>query len=82
MFVDICTCYKYYFQDFDLKINPLTLKVIMNHRHNTIKDLQVKIPIINEKEVVHMFLALFGKNHIFAYFNIDVGFCPLAPPPS
>ena len=37
MFVDIFICYKYYFQEFDLEINPLTLKVNFNHRHITIK---------------------------------------------
>ena len=37
MFVDICICYKYYFQEFDLKINPLTSKVTLNYIHNTIK---------------------------------------------
>ena len=39
MFFDICICLKYYFQEFGIKINPLTLKVTLNHKHNTIKRL-------------------------------------------
>ena len=39
MFFDICICLKYYFEEFGLNINPLTLKVTMNHKHNTIKRL-------------------------------------------
>ena len=33
MFFDICICLKYYFQEFGLNINPLTLKVTLNHKH-------------------------------------------------
>ena len=39
MFFDICIYLKYYFQEFGLKITPLTLKVTLNHKHNTIKRL-------------------------------------------
>ena len=39
MFFEICICLKYYFQEFGLNISPLTLKVTLNHKHNTIKKL-------------------------------------------
>ena len=55
MFVDICICYRYYFQEFDLKSNHLTLKVALT---NTIKGYTSQNS--NENEVLHMFLALFG----------------------
>ena len=45
MFVDYWICYKYYFQEFELKINPLTLKVTLNHRHNTIKGFTSQNPM-------------------------------------
>ena len=37
IFFYICICLKYYFQVFGLNITPLTLKVTLNHKHNTIK---------------------------------------------
>ena len=37
MFADICIRYKNYFQELDLKISPLTLKVTLINIHNTIK---------------------------------------------
>ena len=36
--INICICYKLYCQKFDLNLTlKLTLKVTLNHKHNTIK---------------------------------------------
>ena len=45
MFFYICICLKYYFQEFDLKITLLTLKVTLNHKHNTIKGFTSQNPM-------------------------------------
>ena len=36
MFFNICIWEKYHFQEFDFKVNHLTLKVTLNHKHNII----------------------------------------------
>ena len=58
------------FLEFDLKIDLLILKVTLNHKHNTIKWwLTIQNPFQNE--ILHMFLALFGKNLIFDYLTLN-----------
>ena len=37
---------------------------------------------LEKSTLLHMFLALFGKKKIPIYFNIDLGFCPIASPTS
>ena len=77
MFVDICICYKYYFQDCDLKINLLTLKVTLNHRPS--KDLESKSKNdlrVKMKMRYYMFLALFGKIIFLIILTFTLDFAP------
>ena len=72
MFFYISICLKYYFQEFGLKINPYTLKVTLNHKHNTIK--RIYQSQFHENEVLHNFCTLCGKNHIFYYLTFRLTF--------
>ena len=55
---------KWYFCSLDLEMDFSTLKMTFNHENSTRNGLP------SENEVLHMFLALFDKNGIFAYLTL------------
>ena len=79
MFVGICICYKYYFQEFELKINPLTLKATLNHKHYAIKGFTSQNPM---KRKYNTYFYLLVKIIYFIILPLTMDFSPLSPPPS
>ena len=65
---------KLYLSLLNLEIDFLTLKMTFKHENSTRNGLHSKNHM--KMRYYTMFLALFGKNCIFAYLTLKLTFCP------